>query len=131
MATERTFTVAGISTDPNGFKTFRFSNSSPNQRTSMLSTNGHTDIDLRELPKPMDQIRAIAWVLANVRGSRGAVIATRASDRTVKSETLIEAEALYQKQKSKPTPATKAAAPKKSNARRGPGRPRNDEAIAA
>lgn len=127
MAQERTFSVAGISVDPNGIKTFRFSNGMINQRTSMLSTNGHTDIDLRELPKAMDQVHAIAWVLANVRGSRGAVIATRATDKTVKSETLLEAEALYQKQKGRTTTSRATATQK----RRGPGRPRNEEAVAA
>lgn len=113
---DRTFIVAGISVDPSGYKTFRFSNTPINQRVSMLATNGHTDIDLRDLPRPMTQIQAAAWVLNNVRGSRGAVIATRATDKEFKSELVLEIEALAAKQKVRSTGA-KAKTPVKRTRR--------------
>lgn len=125
---EQTYTVAGTSVTPDGYKTFRFSNSSIAQRRNMLSSNGHTEINLVELPKPMDQVHAIVWLLANVRGTKGAVISTRATDKTIKSDTLIEAEELYQKQRGKNAGKVAVA---KAPVKRGPGRPRNEEAVAA
>ena len=99
MSTEqKTFAFAGIST-LDGVKGFRFSNTPLNLRVNMLRHKGHEDIDLRELPKAMTQVQAIAWVLANVKNSKGAVIVTRAADKTTKSEVVLKGEALAKKQK--------------------------------
>lgn len=88
---DKTFTIAGTS-KIDGVKTFRFANGKPNLRANMLRHFGHTDIDLHELPKPMNKVQAMAWLLTNVRGTKGAVIPTRAADKTVKNELVLEAE---------------------------------------
>ena len=100
MANDKTFTVAGT-TEVNGVKTFRFSNGKPNVRANMLRHKGHADINLVELPRAMTQVKAIAWLLENVKGTRGAVIATRAADKTVKSDVVIAGEVLAAKHKAK------------------------------
>ena len=105
--TANTFVIAGISTF-NGVKTFRFSNGALNLRVNMLNHKGHEDIDLRELPRAMTQKSAIAWVLENVKGSKGAVIHTRAADKTVKSDVVIAAEAMVAKRRAKVREARKA-----------------------
>jgi hypothetical protein len=88
---DKTFTIAGV-TNFNGVKTFRFANGKLNLRVNMLRHFGHEDINLHELPKPMTQVQAMVWVLQNVKGSKGAVIATRAADKSTKSELVLEAE---------------------------------------
>jgi hypothetical protein len=50
MATEKTFSVAGVSTFKDGTK-IRFANDSA--RVKILIKNGHTDIDLVDLPREM------------------------------------------------------------------------------
>ena len=92
------FVVAGT-TVFNGTKTYRFSNGALNLRENMLRHKGHTDIKLVELPKPMTHVQAIAWLLQNVKGTKGAVIATRAADKSVKSDAVVAGEALAAKQK--------------------------------
>lgn len=94
----KTFTIAGISTNDE-VNTFRFANGKLNLRVNMLHHKGHENIDLRDLPRPMTQKNAIAWVLENVKGSKGAVIATRAADKTVKSDVVLAAEALVAKRR--------------------------------
>lgn len=107
MNNEITYTIAGTSIapdsdgNPSGVKTFRFSNNALNLRTNMLNHKGHTDVNLVELPRAMTQVRAIAWLLENVKGSKGAVIATRSVDKTVKSDVVIKAELLAQKNKAR------------------------------
>jgi hypothetical protein len=88
---DKTFTIAGTSVY-NGVKTFRFANGKANLRVNMLRHFGHTDINLVELPKPMTKVQAAAWLLTNVRGVKGAVIPTRAADKTAKNEMVLEAE---------------------------------------
>ena len=100
MSIEKTFIVAGT-TEVNGVKTFRFSNGPLNLRANMLRHKGHMNINLVELPRAMTQVRAIAWLLENVKGARGAVIATRAADKTVKSDVVIAGEVLAAKHKAK------------------------------
>ena len=97
---DSTFVIAGT-TVINGVKTFRFSNGKLNLRANMLRHKGHEDISLHELPRPMTQVKAIAWLLENVKGTRGAVIATRAADKTVKSDTVLAGEAMAAKRKLK------------------------------
>jgi hypothetical protein len=50
MATEKTFAVAGVSTFKDGTK-IRFANDAT--RVKILKKNGHTDIDLKDLPREM------------------------------------------------------------------------------
>ena len=50
MATQKTFSVAGVSTHRDGTK-IRFANDS--MRVKILKKNGHTDIDLKDLPREM------------------------------------------------------------------------------
>lgn len=88
---DKTFTIAGVSTI-NGVKTFRFANGKLNIRVNMLRHFGHENIDLHELPKPMTKVQAAAWLLTNVKGTKGAVIPTRAADKTAKNELVLEAE---------------------------------------
>ena len=58
----KTFTVAGTS-NLNGVVKFRFANDLKG-RIKVLERNGHTDIDLRELPEPMTKEAAIAFLEA-------------------------------------------------------------------
>ena len=57
---EKTFTVAGTS-KLNGTVKFRFANDLKS-RTAVLTRNGHTDINLVELPEAMTKERAIAFL---------------------------------------------------------------------
>ena len=50
MATEKTFSVAGVSTHKDGTK-IRFANDAA--RVKILIKNGHTDIELIDLPREM------------------------------------------------------------------------------
>lgn len=55
----KTFTFAGRST-LNGVVAYRFANDA--NRVKVLAKNGHTDIDLRELPQPMSKEQAIQFL---------------------------------------------------------------------
>jgi hypothetical protein len=88
---EKTYTIAGT-TLFNGVKTFRFANGKLNLRINMLRHFGHDEINLVELPKAMTKVQATAWLLQNVRGTKNAVIPTRAADKTAKNELLLAAE---------------------------------------
>lgn len=88
---EKTYTIAGT-TVFNGVKTFRFANGKLNLRINMLRHFKHDEINLVELPKPMNKVQATAWLLQNVRGTKSAVIPTRAADKTAKNELLLAAE---------------------------------------
>ena len=57
MATEKTFAVAGVST-LNGQTKLRFANDTV--RIKILAKNGHTDIDLVDLPREMTKAEAVA-----------------------------------------------------------------------
>jgi hypothetical protein len=134
-AKETVYAVAGTSITAEGLKTFRFSNGPIKQRAYMLRHGGHTNIKLFELPKPMDQLHAIAWVLTNVPGSKNAVIATRAAEKYVKSELIIAAEELAKRSKDKVVAQPKKATKPAQVATRGRGRPARtqdaDEPLAA
>jgi hypothetical protein len=102
MATQ-TFTTAGVSVSPiDGIKSFRFTNDFPNLRANMLRHKGHTDIELFALPRAMSRQSAMTWLLKDKDASkvcRGAVIITRAADKTTKSELVLTAEARAKAQK--------------------------------
>ena len=57
---EKTFTVAGTS-NLNGTVKFRFANDLAG-RIKVLVKNGHTDVNLIELPEPMTKADAIAYL---------------------------------------------------------------------
>lgn len=97
-ADEKTFTIAGFSTFE-GVKGFRYANGKINIRTNMLKHFDHEDINLVELPKPMTKLHATAWMLQNMKGAKGAVIPTRAADKTAKNELLLQAEELVKRRK--------------------------------
>lgn len=56
----KTFTVAGTS-NLNGVVKFRFANDLKS-RIKVLERNGHTDVQLVELPNAMTKEQAIAWL---------------------------------------------------------------------
>jgi anion-transporting ArsA/GET3 family ATPase len=59
MATDKQYTVCGIST-VNGDTKLRFANDT--MRIKVLSKNGHTDIQLVELPQPMLKTDAAKFI---------------------------------------------------------------------
>lgn len=61
MATEKTFTIAGVSTQ-HGKTKQRFANGTVKNRAKILERAGCTDIKLFELPKAMSKDEARAWL---------------------------------------------------------------------
>jgi hypothetical protein len=61
MATDKTFTIAGVSTQ-HGKTKQRFANGSLVNRVKVLERNEHTDIKLYDLPNPMTKDEARAWL---------------------------------------------------------------------
>lgn len=61
MATDKTFTIAGVSTQHNKTKQ-RFANGSVKNREKILERAGCTYIKLFELPNPMTKDEARAWL---------------------------------------------------------------------
>lgn len=59
MATDKRFAVAGVSTHEGETK-LRFANDM--MRTKILQKNGHTDIELVELPNEMTKSEAVAYL---------------------------------------------------------------------
>lgn len=88
----KTYTIAGIST-LDGVKTFRFGNGPIARREAMLRFHNHENIKLAELPRAMSRDAAMAWVLENVRGAKGAILPTRAADKTEKRPAQLAVEA--------------------------------------
>jgi hypothetical protein len=60
----RTFKVAGISTDPKGSTKIRFANDYV-QRIKILNMRRHTDVNLVELSKPMNKQEICEFLMAN------------------------------------------------------------------
>jgi len=67
MATDKRFAVAGVST-LNGKTKIRFANDS--MRVKILAKNGHTDVDLVELPREMTKAE-IAQHLVEIGFAKG------------------------------------------------------------
>lgn len=61
MATNKTYTIAGVSTQFGKTKQ-RFANGSVKNRAKILERAGCTDIKLFELPNPMTKDEARAWL---------------------------------------------------------------------
>ena len=62
--TTRTFNLAGFST-LSGKRKVRFANGTPESRIKVLERNGHTDIDIRELPRAMSKAEAMEFLGVN------------------------------------------------------------------
>jgi hypothetical protein len=58
---DKLFTIAGTST-LNGVNTYRFATGKATTRAGVLKRNGHTDIDLRDLPDPMSKEDAVLFL---------------------------------------------------------------------
>lgn len=73
-----TYTVAGTSVHPVAGFSFRVANNGARARASVLRNNGHTDIQLFELPNPMTAGEAALWVQSE-KGIdlKGATVYTR------------------------------------------------------
>lgn len=74
---DKLFTIAGTST-VDGVATLRFATGKVKVREGVLRRAGHTEINLRELPKPMSRQDAAAWLAAQgieavvpVKGGKG------------------------------------------------------------
>ena len=93
MATDKKFAVAGVSTQ-NGDTKIRFANDM--MRTKILQKNGHTDIDLVELPAEMTKaqivqhLKSIEFGLGNAATEAALASAEKknpSSTKTVKAKT--------------------------------------------
>ena len=80
--TEKMYTIAGVST-LGDVVTFRFATGRAKVRAGVLKRNGHTDIDLRDLPREMTKADAQAFLEAQginavvpVSGRKAAVVQT-------------------------------------------------------
>jgi hypothetical protein len=91
---DKLFSLAGTSTRE-GINTFRFANGKLNLRRNALKHYGHAAIELRELPRPMTKVQAMAWLVT--QGIDTAVLPTRAADKTRKPALQLEAEKLATK----------------------------------
>ena len=60
----RTFKVAGVSTDPKGSTKIRFANDYV-QRIKILNMRKHTDINLVELEKPMNKAEICDFLMSH------------------------------------------------------------------
>jgi len=76
---DKLFTIAGTST-LDGVNTYRFATGKINVRTAKLKRHGHTDVDLIELPTPMNKADAIAHLVTQ---GRSAVLPTNRKDKPV------------------------------------------------
>lgn len=79
MSTKQ-FTLAGTSV-LNGVKTFRFATGKVNVRTAKLKRHSHTDVELRELPKPMSKEEAVTWLAS--QGISDAVVPTNRKGKPI------------------------------------------------
>ena len=104
MSQEKTFTVAGTATNPNGTVKARFANDLV-ARIKILNKAGCTAINLMELPSAMTKLEALQYLQAQgvVAGDAGYAVANKLAEKTKiakKGEVKVK--------------ATKATAPAKS-----------------
>ena len=90
---DKTFTAAGTST-VDGLRTYRFANGSMKDRAMVLFQNGHTEVQLHALPRPMTKMQAITFLVQN---GVHAVVPTRAADKAAKGIMQLEAENVAQR----------------------------------
>lgn len=95
---DKLFTIAGTST-VDGVNTLRFATGKVKVREGVLRRAGHTDINLRELPKPMTKQDAAAWLAAQgieavlpVKGGKGKPLELTPEQRAEAEEAARKAE---------------------------------------
>jgi len=107
MTIEKTFTVAGTATNPDGTAKARFANDLV-ARIKILNKTGCTDINLMELPRPMTKLEALQYITEQgVTGDAGFAVANKLAEKTKlakKGEVSVKAS----------KPAVKSKAAKKS-----------------
>jgi hypothetical protein len=107
MTIEKTFTVAGTATNPDGTAKARFANDLV-ARIKILNKTGCTDINLMELPRPMTKLEALQYITEQgVTGDASFAVANKLAEKTKlakKGEVSVKAS----------KPAVKAKAAKKS-----------------
>jgi hypothetical protein len=82
MSQEKTFTVAGTATNPNGTVKARFANDLV-ARIKILNKAGCTDINLIELPKPMTKLEALQHLQTlGQTGDAGYAVANKLAEKT-------------------------------------------------
>jgi uncharacterized protein YoaH (UPF0181 family) len=83
MSQEKTFTVAGTATNPNGTAKARFANDLV-ARIKILNKAGCTDINLMELPSAMTKLEALQYLQAQgvVAGDAGYAVANKLAEKT-------------------------------------------------
>jgi len=81
--TEKTFTVAGTATNPNGTVKVRFANDLV-ARIKILNKAGCTDINLMELPNAMTKLEALQWLTERgvTEGEAGFAVANKLDEKT-------------------------------------------------
>ena len=85
MATEKTFTVAGTATNPDGTTKARFANDLV-ARIKILNKAGCTAINLMELPTAMTKLQALQYLqeqgVAGDAGDAGYAVANKLAEKT-------------------------------------------------
>jgi len=82
MTIEKTFTVAGTATNPDGTAKARFANDLV-ARIKILNKTGCTDINLMELPRPMTKLEALQYITEQgVTGDAGFAVANKLAEKT-------------------------------------------------
>ena len=82
MSQEKTFTVAGTATNPNGTVKARFANDLV-ARIKILNKAGCTDINLIELPKAMTKLEALQHLQTlGQTGDAGYAVANKLAEKT-------------------------------------------------
>lgn len=103
MATDKRFAVAGVSTQ-NGETKIRFANDM--MRIKILQKNGHTDINLVELPSEMTKSEAVAYLRSIEFGKGNAVVESALVHTEKKNPVAVSKPAKVTKAKSAKVTAT-------------------------
>lgn len=82
MATAKKFAVAGVST-LNGKTKIRFANDA--MRVKILAKNGHTDVDLIELPREMTKVEIAQYLVEAGFGKGNAAVEAAIKDLAKKN----------------------------------------------
>jgi hypothetical protein len=83
MATQKTFAVAGVSTHKDGTK-IRFANDAA--RVKILIKNGHTDINLVDLPREMTKAEIAQYLFETGFGQGDAAVEAAIQDLARKNK---------------------------------------------
>ena len=83
MATQKTFAVAGVSTHKDGTK-IRFANDAA--RVKILIKNGHTDINLIDLPSEMTKAEIAQYLFETGFGAGDAAVEAAIQDLAKKNK---------------------------------------------